>query len=114
MNALDSFGSVQSSIFITASFLLGPLFPHVLTRLPNERNKTLRRLVNSVEDIAEDLLEKAKPEAGEGDKSIIGTLSKSHFDYRFPSMVRISGLVRSESGSSNIHMSIDEIVAQVR
>ena len=56
------------------------MFPQVFTRLPNERNKSLRKLVNGVEDIAGDLLEKAKGEAGEGDKSIIGTLSGSRFE----------------------------------
>lgn len=113
MNALDSFGSVQPSILITLVFLLGPLFPRVLTKLPNETNKTLRRLVNSVEDIAGDLLEKAKAETGDGDKSIIGILSKSHFEDLSPSMVNSSRLVKSESASSNVHMSIDEIIAQV-
>lgn len=60
--------------------LLGPLFP-VLHNVPTKRQITLKKLNQSMQEIAEDLFRKTKRDAQAGtfsasSRSIIGTLSK--------------------------------------
>ena len=118
MTALDSFGSVKPSFIVMLTFLLGHLSPRLASWLPTERTHTTKGLTRSVQGIASDLLDNAANEKaagmkeGQGDKSIIGALGKVTFFFRNLKMIR-RGAVRSETASSNIHMSIDEIMAQV-
>jgi len=85
MTALDSFGSIKPSLAVRISFLLGHLSPRLISWIPTQRNNTMKGLTRSIQEIASDLLDKAAKEMaagvkeGEGDKSIIGALSKPPF-----------------------------------
>jgi hypothetical protein len=80
MKAFDAFGTVKPSPLITILFLVGPMFPKLLSRLPNPRRVVMNGLAKSVEGIAGDLLANAAKEKEAGaeslDKSIVGALSK--------------------------------------
>ena len=84
MATLDSFGTVKPSLAITLFFILGPLFPGLFSRMSNQRTERIQTLVQSVKEIAEEVLERVKAEGDsadgdEGDQSIIGLLSKDFF-----------------------------------
>ena len=81
MVALDSFGTLKPSLAITLSFVLGPMFPGLFSRLSNQRNRRIQTLAKGVEDIAKEVLARAEAEkddadGGEGDQSIVGLLSE--------------------------------------
>lgn len=118
MEGLDSFDSAKPSLSVTLAFLVGPRLPWLFTKIPNKRWKRFSNVTKAVKDIAGQLLEKAAKEkellGTEIDKSIIGTLRKSLHLVRVARRMDSSGAtVRAETASSSIHMSIDEIVAQV-
>ena len=115
--AFDSFGSVKPSFKTMLSFLLAPILPALSSMIPNERKDKMKGLGRDIRVIAVDLLDKATKEkaalgTGEVDKSILGALGKG-----IPFFLRghsaEAHIVRSESSKSNIHMSLDEIMAQV-
>jgi len=117
MIGLDSFDSAKPSFSVMLAFVLGPRLPWLFTKIPNKRWEKFSNVTKAVKDIAGQLLEKAAKEkellGTETDKSIIGTLCKP---LHLVTVARkdSSGLpVRAETASSSIHMSIDEIVAQV-
>ncbi|KAG5651862.1 hypothetical protein H0H81_007142 [Sphagnurus paluster] len=97
--AFHTFNNVKPSPTIIVWFLLTSVFPF-LGRLPNEYTTGFVKLRESVRAIADELLERARLEKeanlseGAADKSIIGSLA------------------RSETASSSVHLSLDEIVAQ--
>ncbi|KAG5637283.1 hypothetical protein H0H81_005117, partial [Sphagnurus paluster] len=107
--AFDSFSDVKPSPMIILSFLLASIVP-LLNRIPNERTAGFIKLRESVKAIANDLLERARLEKeanvseGAADKSIIGSLVCGGPD---------SLSVRSETASASVHLSLDEIVAQM-
>ncbi|KIM47090.1 hypothetical protein M413DRAFT_440621 [Hebeloma cylindrosporum] len=99
MEGLNSFGSAKPSFSVMLAFLVGPRLPWLFTKIPNTRWKRFSTVTKAVKDIAGQLLEKAAKEkellGAEVNKSIIGTL------------------LRAQTASSSVQMSIDEIVAQV-
>ncbi|KAG5724451.1 Cytochrome P450 86B1 [Termitomyces sp. T112] len=98
-NALDSFGATKPGLASMFAFILAPALP-LLFKMPTKRKNMFQAISDSVGDIVNDLLERARAEKeanvseSNADKSIIGTL------------------IRSETASSNIHLSLDEIRAQ--
>lgn len=99
-------------------FVLGPLFPNLCAKIPNERWDKLADLAVSLKVIAAELLNKADMETTEddADRSIIGVMGEL--------LVSLSGLgdchefcmhrlVRSEKKSFNVRLSIEEITTQV-
>ncbi|KAG6914168.1 hypothetical protein DXG01_001966 [Tephrocybe rancida] len=98
-NAFDSFGSTKPNAAAMLTFILAPALPFLL-KIPNKRTNMFKAINDSIGAIADDLLERARAEKAANvaesaaDKSIIGTL------------------IRSETASSSVHLSRDEIVAQ--
>ena len=88
--------------------------------IPNQRKEKLAEVAASLKVIALDLLNKASKETQDNDvhQSILGVMSMLllfRSCYRcIPHTDAFSYIVRSESASSNIRLSTDEIIAQVR
>uniref|UniRef100_P9WEJ0 Cytochrome P450 monooxygenase claO n=1 Tax=Ampulloclitocybe clavipes TaxID=56467 RepID=CLAO_AMPCV len=95
----DSFGSINPSYFSMVIFLLALVFP-ILLKLPTNRNLLVLKLRERTSEIADVLLERTRKEK-EGrtgtveEKSIIGLL------------------IKAESAETELHMSQEEIVAQM-
>lgn len=116
MEAFDGFGSLKPSLWAMFVTLMGPIFPKITANLPTEQGKVAKMFSDGVREISGKLLVK---DAGDKltvmDKSILGALSalivsnpksKTGID---PCLI-----VRSETASSVVQMSIEEIHAQVR
>ncbi|KAG6873596.1 hypothetical protein C0995_013969 [Termitomyces sp. Mi166 len=99
-DAFDSFGATKPSLASMFAFILAPALP-LLLKIPTKRNNMFQAISDSVGNIANELLERARTEKAanvsesNADKSIIGTL------------------IRSETATSSIHLSFDEIKAQM-
>lgn len=81
MEALDSLASVKPSLAIKLLALIGPTFPGLLSRLPDERNGKKRDFGIAAEKVAVEVLERHmadKDEAAGGslDQSIIGSIGE--------------------------------------
>lgn len=73
----DSLGSVPTVGMTEVLFLLGPLYPSLLARLPTSRQRKLLKLNRAMSKIAEDLLKETKEESIDASsRSIIGALGK--------------------------------------
>lgn len=101
---------------LSAVLLLGPLFP-VLYKYPTKCQVTLKKLDQSMQEIAEDLFRKTKRDAHAGtfsasSRSIIGTLSKFSVLSRLYNV--LTPVVRAESSDNKSNLSEEEVLAQVR
>ena len=79
MNALDTLASDKPSLAAKLIFLIGPMFPGLLARLPNRRKGKTWDFAVAVEKVALGVLErhKADEEAGKDlDQSIIGSVGE--------------------------------------
>ena len=113
MEAFDAFGFLKPTPWAMIPILMGPLFPRLSSYFPTEQVKLAKALSEGMREIAEKLLAK---DAGNKptvmDKSILGALSElsstTNLD-RYWSFLT----VKSETASSVVQMSIEEIHAQV-
>ncbi|KAH9483305.1 Cytochrome P450 monooxygenase 215 [Psilocybe cubensis] len=97
VDVFESFSDEDTSWLSRFVFLMGPVLP-VLQNLPTAQNRTLKRLRETMGDIADELLVRNR-KAKEGksvseEKSIIGLL------------------IKAESSNSSLGMSQEEILAQ--
>ncbi|KAK0227150.1 cytochrome P450 [Armillaria nabsnona] len=90
----DSLDLSSGAVFFAFTVIVGNVFPAVL-RLPSKRKGSLAAMNRVFTSIADQLLAKAKEHGNEEDKSVLGLLLKS------------------ETDDADIHMSRDEIIAQV-
>jgi hypothetical protein len=74
--AFHSVDELKPSLSIMLVFLLGPLFPNLCAKIPNERWEKLAELAASLKIIAADLLNKANKETDDddADRSILGVM----------------------------------------
>jgi hypothetical protein len=74
--AFHSVDQLEPSLSIMLVFLLGPLFPNLCAKIPNERWDKLADLAASLKVIAADLLNKAikETEDSDADRSILGVM----------------------------------------
>ncbi|KDQ56786.1 hypothetical protein JAAARDRAFT_179466 [Jaapia argillacea MUCL 33604] len=100
-NVFDSFSTIQPTLIDIIPFILGPIFPFLIN-IPTERNRMLRKLNASMEEISEELLSKTR-ENWEGEdrqlkeeKSLMGVL------------------IKSETTESGLRMSKEEVLAQMK
>ncbi|PCH41705.1 cytochrome P450 [Wolfiporia cocos MD-104 SS10] len=97
----DSFGHLKPSILSSLTFILGLAIP-ALTKIPTTFRRLIRQLNSSMGEIADELLNNMRKESeGEGnekggDRSIIGLL------------------IRAENSDSELHMSQEEVMAQMK
>ena len=82
MEALDAMVSAKPSLASKLIFLIGPLFPGLLSRLPNRRKGMTRDWAMAVENVAVKVLERQKADQNGAaeedlDQSIIGSFGKS-------------------------------------
>lgn len=79
-DAFSAFDVIKPSVASIFAFLLAPALPFLL-KIPSKRSTMFQAIKNSIEDIADSLLEWARTEKAANedntDKSIIGTLSMS-------------------------------------
>ncbi|KAF9802484.1 hypothetical protein IEO21_09893 [Rhodonia placenta] len=96
----DSFSSLKPTLIGVAVFIVGLAFPRVMMRIPTAFRMLVKQLNASMAEVADDLLANTRKESeGEDkaeDKSIIGLL------------------VKAESNQSDLHMSQDEVMAQMK
>ena len=97
--AFDAFGEVKPTFSIMLVFLFGPRFPHLLARLPNPRAAIFDEIIKGVRAIAGDLLENAAKEREAGGREIEKSI--------------VGALIKAENASSNVHMSLEEIISQI-
>ena len=81
MKALESMVSVKPSLAVKLIFLIGPMFPGLLSRMPNKRKGRTRDFAVEVEKVAVEVLERqmaVKDGAAEEDldQSIIGSFGE--------------------------------------
>ncbi|EEB93191.1 hypothetical protein MPER_08190 [Moniliophthora perniciosa FA553] len=93
VTAFESLGSSKQSAIGAIKFLLSSVFP-ILNYIPTERSRMFRELRRSLVEIADVLIKRTR-QAGVDDKSIIGLLFKA------------------ESTNGELHMSEEEVLAQV-
>ncbi|PCH41707.1 cytochrome P450 [Wolfiporia cocos MD-104 SS10] len=97
----DSFGHLKPSILSSLTIILGLAIP-ALTKIPTAFGRLIKQLNNSMGEIADELLNDMRKESeGEGnekggDRSIIGLL------------------IRAENSDSELHMSQEEVMAQMK
>jgi len=98
-HVFDAFTNTKPSLLGAATFTLGLVFP-VMTKIPTAMRRLIRQLNFSMGEIADELLANTRKEsAGEvktEDKSIIGLL------------------VRAENSESELRMSQEEVMAQMK
>ncbi|KXN88329.1 11-oxo-beta-amyrin 30-oxidase, partial [Leucoagaricus sp. SymC.cos] len=100
IEVFDSFDDANTDFFSRIIFFLGPVFP-TLQNLPTRSNRTLSRLRETMGKIADELLKRSrqvkdgKDDTVTADKSIIGLL------------------VKSENAGTQLHMSSEEVLAQM-
>ncbi|KAK0448231.1 cytochrome P450 [Armillaria borealis] len=90
----DSLDLSSGAVFFAFTVIVGNVFPAVL-RLPSKRKGGLAAMNRVFTSIADQLLAKAKEHGNEEDKSVL------------------SLLLKSETDDADIHMSREEIIAQV-
>ncbi|KIJ12885.1 hypothetical protein PAXINDRAFT_100953 [Paxillus involutus ATCC 200175] len=96
----EEIGNTKPSPAFAYIFVLAHLFPALL-RLPNPRTRLTQMLNNSMGTISKELLERTKKDnegasEGQNDKSIMGLL------------------IKAENTDSELHMSEDEVFAQMK
>ncbi|KAG2066948.1 cytochrome P450 [Suillus decipiens] len=98
----DSFGSNQQASAVNhALILLASVFP-IITKIPTKRGNLSKKLGATMEEISNDLLNRSRREKDvnmrerDEDKSVIGLL------------------IKSESQDTELHMSENEVVAQMK
>ncbi|KAK7023648.1 hypothetical protein VNI00_016610 [Paramarasmius palmivorus] len=107
--AFESLGSARPSTLARINFLLSSVIP-VLSYIPTERSRMFEELKRSMRAIADVLLERSR-KAISDEKSIIGLLSMfSIFAFAKPHAVVI---VKAESTDGELHMSEEEVLAQL-
>jgi len=109
MEALDSFGSIKPSFYLVMMILLGPQFPSLASRIPNEGTNGAKALSKRLKEVAGQLLTKARKDKefnGESvDGSILRTLGQSLFPFfGFVIFTFNDQIVRSEGASTNERM----------
>jgi hypothetical protein len=115
----DTFSQTKQSFISQLIFLIAIVFP-MLAGVPTSRNLLIRKLHSTMGEIADELLERtraekqAKVEENQGDKSVIGLLSefaiivfKVHVDFI------LVFIVKAENANSGLHLSQEEVQAQV-
>ncbi|KAJ3570409.1 hypothetical protein NP233_g4425 [Leucocoprinus birnbaumii] len=119
LDVFDSFDDANTDFFSRIIFFLGPVFP-TLQNLPTRSNRMLRRLRETMGKIADELLERSrrvkmdgKEDSVTADKSIIGLLGWFSLRAKFPVAVDLSSLVKSENAGTQLHMSSEEVLAQM-
>jgi len=82
--AFHSVDELKPSPLMMLVFVLGPLFPNLCAKIPNERWDKLAELAARLKVIAADLLKKASEETKENDadRSILGVMRKSLARFR--------------------------------
>ncbi|KAG2101118.1 cytochrome P450 [Suillus discolor] len=99
--AFDTLGSNQPSAVDTAVFLLASVFP-VILKIPNKRQNLFKKLGITMEKISNELLIRSRREKdanmsqGGEENSLIGLL------------------IKSEGQDAELHMSAEEVVAQMK
>ncbi|KAG2096080.1 cytochrome P450 [Suillus discolor] len=99
--AFDTLGSNQPSAVDTAVFLLASVFPIIL-KIPNKRQNLFKKLGITMEQISNELLIRSRREKdadmsqGGEENSLIGLL------------------IKSEGQDAELHMSVEEVVAQMK
>ncbi|KZT13226.1 cytochrome P450 [Laetiporus sulphureus 93-53] len=95
----EAFGHVKPSLIIASTFILGLAFP-VLAKVPTPFWMLIKRLNDSMGEIAQDMLENTRRESkGENkteEKSIIGLL------------------IKAENSDSDLSLSQEEVMAQMK
>ncbi|EGN92322.1 hypothetical protein SERLA73DRAFT_191276 [Serpula lacrymans var. lacrymans S7.3] len=101
VDAFEELNSAKPSILSTFFFLLAPMFPWLI-KLPNSRGMIVRKLNRAMGEISKVLLERSRQEIQGGasesdqDKSIIGLL------------------IKSEDENSALHVTPEEVMAQMK
>jgi hypothetical protein len=116
----DSFGKFKPTIFQILLLVFGTVFP-ILARIPTPRKNLVKKFKLTVEDISREILETTRREKegiadGTGDNSIIGLLSMYSIHLSLFSCAghpADSGAVKASNDNSELHMSEDEVIAQV-
>ncbi|KAK0205805.1 cytochrome P450 [Desarmillaria ectypa] len=90
----DDLDMSSGAAFFAFMIIASTMFPAIL-RLPSKKKEVLSTMNRVFSDIADQLLAKAKEHGNEEDKSVMGLLLKS------------------ETHDADVHMSRDEIIAQV-
>jgi hypothetical protein len=114
----DTFGNNQQASAVNHVFIMiASAFP-IITKIPTRRANLFKKLSVTMGEISDDLLTRSRREknvnVGEGDeeKSIIGLLSApSEIFIAVYLLTRRS--VKSEGQDAELHMSEEEVVAQV-
>ncbi|KAI5117518.1 hypothetical protein M0805_009526 [Coniferiporia weirii] len=96
----DSFGTNPPGAISTILGLLGPVLPF-LVKIPTQRQRMILKLHNSMEEIAETLLERSRKEKEAGQ---VGDTGRSI----------IGALLKAESSGSEIGLTRDEALAQMK
>ncbi|KAG1885874.1 cytochrome P450 [Suillus fuscotomentosus] len=100
--AFDTFGSNQPSAVHKAFILLASVFPIILKIIPNKRKNLFKKLGITMEQISNELLIRSRREKdanmsqGGEENSLIGLL------------------IKSEGQDAELHMSAEEVVAQMK
>ncbi|KAH7921980.1 cytochrome P450 [Leucogyrophana mollusca] len=97
----DSFSSAKPSPLFGVILLLAPVFPW-LVKLPNPRTRLVQKLNASMGAISNQLLARTRKEKEEG---VIGTHEEKSI---------IGLLIKAENAGSELHMSQEEVLAQMK
>jgi hypothetical protein len=117
----ESFSKIKPTLFQIAIYMLGAVSP-LLARLPSPARALENQFKSTTEEISRDLFERTRKEkegAAEGkrDDSVMGLLSISTYllKYIIAAKLTLSRMftVKASSDSSELHMSEEEVIAQV-
>lgn len=112
----DNLGTLKPSPLTPFILMIAPVLPFLM-KLPTKRGKLIKGLNVSMGAISDELLERTRREGVAEDKyeekSIIGLLSKKWCLTFLMVNLTILFVVKSESEGEELHMSQEEIMAQV-
>ncbi|KAI5117593.1 hypothetical protein M0805_004044 [Coniferiporia weirii] len=96
----DAFGSVPPRGLSIIFPILGPVLPFLL-KVPTSRQRMVKKLHSTMEEIAETLLERSRKENEAG---LVGDTGRS----------MIGSLLKAESSNSELRLTRDEVLAQMK
>jgi hypothetical protein len=87
IEAFESVGATKPSLALMTMLLLGPHFPSLATRIPNETTNALKGLCKTMKENAEQMLTKARKEkvmnSQSVDRSILGAFGPLRIPFSF-------------------------------
>lgn len=81
IEAFESVGAAKPSLSLKTLLLLGPHFPSLATRIPNETTDALKVLCKTMREIAEQMLAKARKDLVDkgADRTVLGAFGPLEF-----------------------------------